>query len=67
MEEYEDDEATLTIECGTCGADVYEDAVVCPVCNEYVSHGGSAFRGRPLWFWLLGGAGVLALLWVLVT
>lgn len=67
MDDFEEDGPTLTIECRACGAEVYEDAVVCPVCNEYITHGGSAFRRRPLWFLVLGGMGILAVIWMLLT
>lgn len=65
-DEWDDDE-TETIRCSNCGEDVYEDAVVCPSCNEYVSHRSSVFTGRPIWFILLGLAGVIAVVWMLTT
>ncbi|MFH0943960.1 MAG: hypothetical protein V2A76_02080, partial [Planctomycetota bacterium] len=62
-----DDDLTETIRCSSCGEDVYEDAVVCPACNEYVSHRNHALAGRPIWFILLGVAGLAALIWMLVV
>ena len=65
-DEYPDeDEVTLTVPCPACGAEVYEDAVRCPVCGDYITHDTSLWAGRPGWWGLLGLLGVLALLGVL--
>lgn len=63
-----DDEETATIVCPHCGTDVYEDAEYCPVCDNYITttSSASAFSGRPLWWILLGLAGVAATLAALV-
>lgn len=42
------DEDSMTVSCRHCGAEIYEDAVVCPVCNEYPSTVGRS--SAPLWF-----------------
>lgn len=59
-----DDDATDTVACPHCGADVYEDADYCPVCDNCitVASGASPLLGRPLWWILLGLAGVTATL-----
>jgi len=67
-DEYPDDEddSTDTMACPRCGAEVYEDAVRCPVCGDYIGHsGGTAWTGRPFWWILLGVLGILALIAVL--
>ncbi len=64
---YDDDEETLTVPCASCGTDVYEDALQCPVCGEYVRATGSAFTGRSLLFILLAAAGTAAVIWMLIT
>lgn len=74
-----DDDVAETIPCPDCGADVYEEADVCPVCGCYLyrggvaggrypwwSFGGSLREWSPLWL-LLGMAGVLATLFVLMA
>ncbi len=61
-----DDADSVTSECPKCGADVYEDAVRCPLCGEYITHGRSAWDGKPVWWKLLGWAGVLAVLGTLM-
>ena len=33
---------------------------VVPVCEDYVTHGGRVLSGRPLWWIVLGLAGVVA-------
>ena len=43
-------------------ADVYEDAVRCPVCENYITQGGPAasWADRPWWWVILGLLGTLA-------
>ena len=64
----EDDDYTLP--CPACGAEVYEDAEQCPACGEYIlesdQHSGYAWRNRPLWWILLGAAGIIAVISTLV-
>jgi hypothetical protein len=55
-----DDEATETITCRQCGADIYEDAVQCPECGWYVTGDTSAWSDRPTWWIVLGLLGALA-------
>lgn len=55
-----DDDAAEVIECPACGAEVYEEAVSCPVCGEYIVADTSPWTGRPLWWIVLGAAGVAA-------
>jgi hypothetical protein len=64
-EEADDDEENVVVACPACGAEMYEDAVRCPVCGEYVTHGHSAWEGRPLWWIVLGGVGIVAVIVVL--
>jgi hypothetical protein len=59
---WEEDEETETVECPKCGADLYEDAVRCPLCGEYVHHTHSVWKDKPLWWKLVGLAGILAIL-----
>lgn len=61
-EEWPDDEDadSLTVPCPSCGADIYEDAEQCPVCGEYVVRTSTAWQGKPIWWILLGGLGILA-------
>lgn len=60
-----DDEATVTVRCGECGAAVYEEAWRCPFCGNYVVHESSLWSGRPGWWILLGLLGILAVIVVL--
>ena len=67
-EEYDDldgDDESLTLPCPECGADVFEDAVQCPVCGNYITHSTSVWQGRPGWWIVLGLLGVVALILVL--
>ncbi|MGH7130049.1 MAG: zinc ribbon domain-containing protein [Planctomycetaceae bacterium] len=56
----DEDAESLTVDCSNCGAAVYEDAVRCPVCGEYVAWSASGWSDRPGWFVLLGIAGLIA-------
>ena len=61
----DDDDSSETVACPHCGAEMYEDSIRCPVCGEYVTHSTSALMGRPMWYVLLGLAGVIAVIAVL--
>jgi hypothetical protein len=56
------EDLTDTLPCPHCGADVYEDAECCPNCGNYIIRHGAALSGRPLWWILLGVAGVAAVI-----
>ena len=59
------DEANCTVSCPECGAEVYEDAVRCPVCGNYITHHGHIWSGRPSWWILLGLLGIISAILVL--
>jgi predicted RNA-binding Zn-ribbon protein involved in translation (DUF1610 family) len=59
--EDEDAEAAL-VECPKCGCDIYEDAVQCPLCGEYVTHRHSIWADKPVWWRVLGAAGIVAVI-----
>ena len=61
----DEDELTETVPCPQCGTQVYEDAVQCPICGEYVDHGANVLAGRPLWWIVLGVLGIAAVIVVL--
>ncbi len=44
LAEFGDDGPAATAPCPHCGADVYEDAVRCPACGEYVKPRGGGRR-----------------------
>lgn len=66
-DDYGDDTPEL-VECPSCGVEIYEESVLCPSCGEYITHRTSPMAGRPLWFALLGLAGIIAvivsLMWI---
>ena len=64
-ESWEDDSSTVTIDCTQCGAAVYEDAEQCPSCGEWIVPDHSPWCGRPTWWIVLGGLGVVATIAVL--
>jgi hypothetical protein len=53
---------TPTQSCPMCGVDIYEDAVQCPLCGQYLTRTSSAWSGRPAWWLLLGALGILAVI-----
>lgn len=61
-EDASDDDATPTVVCPHCGAEIYEDAEYCPICDNYVTPNVNAATRRPLWWIVLGVAGVVATL-----
>lgn len=58
--DFDDEFETETVVCSHCGAEIYEDAVSCPVCGEYVSKNTHPFSDRPSWWITLGVLGVIA-------
>ncbi len=62
-DEYPDepaDEDTDTSTCPHCGAEVYEDAVQCPVCGNYITFSRNPLAGWPAGLLLLGLVGIAA-------
>ncbi|HEX8202018.1 MAG TPA: zinc-ribbon domain-containing protein [Isosphaeraceae bacterium] len=60
----DDSDSSDVVPCPECGAEVYEDAEQCPACGQYIILSTSPWRGRPLWWILLGLAGFAAVLWL---
>ncbi|HUG93037.1 MAG TPA: hypothetical protein VML55_19510 [Planctomycetaceae bacterium] len=58
----DDDESAEVVPCPSCGGDVYEDAEQCPHCGQYVTHDRPPLEGKPVWFLLLGLAGIIAVI-----
>jgi len=63
----DEDDDTPTVSCSECGAEVYEDALRCPLCGAYITPtpSGHLWTGRPLWWILLGVLGIVAVIVVL--
>jgi hypothetical protein len=60
--ESDSDDEVETLPCPNCGAAVYEESARCPECGHYITHDTGALSGRPLWFVLLGLAGIIAVI-----
>lgn len=56
----DDDGESLTVTCRACGEQVYEDAEQCPYCHEYIAASHTVWDGRPSWWIILGGLGIVA-------
>ena len=64
-DDFDDDPAAWYV-CPVCGAEVYDDANVCPACDEYITPKlVSRSDLRPMWYIFLGMAGMIAVLLVL--
>ncbi len=46
--------------CPNCGAEVYEDAVRCPICESYITWGSNLWSGQSWWWVILGLLGIAA-------
>jgi predicted RNA-binding Zn-ribbon protein involved in translation (DUF1610 family) len=58
-----DGASTDTIDCPSCGREVYEQAERCPNCGSYISRDAAVRRRPPLW--IIAGV-VICLLIVIV-
>lgn len=58
----EDDDFDDTIECTECGASVFEDAPSCPQCGAWIVQSTDAWKGRPVWWILIGMLGIVAVI-----
>jgi hypothetical protein len=38
-----------TVDCPSCGREIYDDAEQCPHCGEYLTEADRLGRGKPLW------------------
>ena len=67
-DDYDEDDSSELRPCPECGADIYEDSELCPVCGNYITFGSSGpFSNRPVWWVFLGLAGIIALIAALIA
>lgn len=58
-----DDEPYGWYECPLCGAEVYEEADLCPECDQFMTPVlVTRSDMKPMWYIFLGMAGILAVL-----
>ena len=57
----ESDDASDTMPCPACGAEIYHDAQRCPVCGQYVVMRTGA-TPRRVWWWVALGLALAAIL-----
>ncbi|PQO27080.1 hypothetical protein [Blastopirellula marina] len=65
-EDYLDEDQEDTIECPECGAEIFDDIDVCPVCGNAIIHSTSPWAGKSLPWVVLGLLGMIAVI-VLMT
>jgi len=62
-DDYNDDSPDAWYECPLCGAEVYDEADLCPACDQYMTPQlVTRSDKRPMWYIILGMAGILAVL-----
>jgi hypothetical protein len=61
----DDDDYADVINCPNCGSEVHELADCCPKCGEFILDESQPLQGKPMWFFILGGAGIIAVILVL--
>lgn len=54
------DDAALSAPCPHCGREIYEDAVRCPYCANYILWHHSPWSARSWWWIALGLLGAVA-------
>ncbi len=57
-----DDDSVELLPCPKCGAEIYEESQQCPSCGNYIIHDKSSWRGRPVWWLILGLCGIGAVI-----
>ena len=60
-----EDDTSDVVPCPNCGTEVHELADCCPVCGEFILDESRPLQGKPMWFLILGGAGIIAVILVL--
>jgi len=55
-----DGDKPILVPCSACGAQIYDDAVVCSECGEYVVADTSPWSGQSVWWIVLGVLGIFA-------
>jgi len=65
-DEADEADETLTVPCPHCRREIYEDAVRCPYCENYVVWHHSPWANRRWWWILLGLLGIAAAVLVLM-
>ncbi len=62
----DDDEDEPTVPCPYCRREIFEDAVRCPHCGEYLSEEDAPAGPRPWWI-VVGVLLCLAAIWVWIA
>ena len=60
-----DGDKPALVRCSSCRAEIYEDAVVCPYCGDFVVTDTSPWSDRSILWILLGILGIAAVILVL--
>ena len=63
----DEEEPNDTIRCQECGAEVYEDADMCPACGAFILRDTRMWTGRPWWWIALAILGIIAVVLALTV
>ncbi len=61
-----DSEETFSVTCSNCGAEVYEDCEMCPVCNEFIIRSTNPLSGKPDWYIWTALIGIIAVIFAML-
>ncbi|QDT34316.1 hypothetical protein [Thalassoglobus polymorphus] len=61
-----DPDETFSVTCPNCGADVYEDCEMCPICHEYIIRSTNPLVGKPDWYIWTALLGILAVIFAML-
>ena len=62
-DEVDEDDDVDTMPCPYCGAAIYDDAVRCPKCDQYLSDEDRTTTNQPRWIIVTALVVLVALVW----
>ncbi|MBI1249654.1 hypothetical protein GC197_17655 [bacterium] len=62
-----DDDQDDTINCPNCGAEIFDDTDVCPICMHAIIHDRSPWSGKSVGWIVLGVLGIIATIVMLLS
>ena len=63
----DDDDEPNYVPCPECGEEILDDSEQCPYCGQYIVFSTSPWHGRSTMWILLGGLGIIAVIYLLLV